>query len=407
MAEATKAKAVPEAPVYTRDYIILFLANLLVFFAFYILLPIIPLYILSLGGTEGQVGLLIAVTGIATLIGSPFYGRAVDVWGRKRILLIGLVISSAVAASFVMVRNVIAFAFPLLMRSVGSSASQTASRTFVFDVTPAARRGEAISTFMMAPNLAIAFGPAVGVFLADGFGMTTPFLVTAVLCIVALLLVLLVKEPYRPAPAKAADKTASAPKKNGWFVREAMYTTLVQIFLASSYGSTIQFLSVLAKDRQINNFQVFFTVYAVIVLSARFITGRLSDKIGRAAVLLPAMLLQAGAIFLLSVTHDLGSLLVVAVGMGLGWGTAYPTLTALTADQVEPARRGAAMGIFSAGMALGSSIGAASVGWLAEAFGFTGAFIFTASMVLVGFVVAVIGLRAYGLLTLRPAIKAG
>jgi MFS family permease len=380
--------------IYTRPFVLLFVAELTVFAAFYTLLPIIPLYIMHMGGSETDVGLLLGITGLITLFTAPLFGRAVDHWGSRRILLVGLVIGSLVATSFLFVKSVIAFALPLTGRSFGSTATNTASRTFIFDIAPATRSGEAISTFMLSHNFAIAFGPAMGLAIMNGYGFRAPFFVTAVLCMVSFGLVSFVRDQRVVRPEVQEMKTGA--QTNRWFVREALFPATIQFLLSVSYGSTIQFLAVMGEQREINSYQVFFTVYAVVVIAVRFLAGRVSDRYGRAAVLLPSLTLQMIALLILSIATSLPLLLIAAVAFGMGWGAAYPTLTALTSDRVDAGRRGVAMGIFSSGMAFGSAVGSASVGIIAKHIGFTGSFIFTAMVVFVGLLLCTAGLKAAG-----------
>ena len=389
-----------KARIYTKDFVLLFMAELTVFAAFYTLLPIIPLYILELGGTEAQVGLLLAVTGVVTLFAAPMYGRAVDVWGRKRILLIGLVIGGVVATSFTLARSAIMLVFPLFGRSLGSSVTGTASRTLIFDIAPPSRRGEAIATFMLSHNFAIAFGPAMGLAIMSGWGFRWPFFVTAALCAVSFMLVSLVREPQRVAPPPPKNPGEKQP--SGWFVREAMFPAVLQFLLSMSYGSTIQFLAVMGEKRDIESYQIFFSVYAVVVITVRFLAGRVSDRYGRAAVLLPSLTSQIVALLILSQATTLPVLILAAVAFGGGWGAAYPTLTALTADRVDASRRGVAMGLFSSAMAFGSAMGSAIVGFGAQYVGFSWTFAFTASMVFLGLIYCATGLKSAGQLNLRP-----
>ncbi|MCL0042903.1 MFS transporter [Dehalococcoidia bacterium] len=380
--------------IYTRSFVVLFVAELTVFAAFYTLLPIIPLYIMHMGGSETDVGLLLGITGLITLFTAPLFGRAVDHWGSKRILLMGLVVGSLVATSFAFVKSVIAFALPLTGRSLGSTATNTASRTLIFDIAPPSRSGEAISTFMLSHNFAIAFGPAMGLAIMNGYGFRAPFFATAVLCLISFGLVAFVRD--ESVARREAQPLETSSQNNRWFVREALFPATIQFLLSVSYGSTIQFLAVMGVQRDINSYQVFFTVYAVVVIVVRFLAGRVSDRYGRAAVLLPSLTSQMVALLILSMATSLPALLVAAVTFGMGWGAAYPTLTALTADRVDAARRGVAMGIFSSGMAFGSAVGSAMVGIIAKQIGFTGSFVFTAIVVGIGLLLCTVGLKMAG-----------
>ena len=120
-------------------------------------------------------------------------------------------------------------------------------------------------------------------------------------------------------------------------------------------------------------------------------------------MLIPALAFQTVALIILSQATNLPMLIAVAVFFGMGWGPALPILTAMTADRVDPARRGAALGIFGAASALGSSLGSATVGGVAQLIGFSGSFLFTGSLVFVGLLLCIGGLKASGQLNLQPA----
>ncbi len=397
MAEAAVEGAPPvKEAIYTRPYILLWLSELSIFASFYVLLPVIPLYIVEMGGNTAQVGILLAVAGIAQLITAPLFGRAVDVIGRKPVLLVGIVATGFVAASFTAMRAVWMFSLPLMGRSLSTGATQAASRTLVFDLAPLARRGEAVSSFMLSHNVAIAFGPPLGLAVLGWWGFNAPFLLGVGMCVVSFLLILPIKAP-------APTFTASAKGWRDWLVPEVAMPAIVQLLLAISYISTIQFLSLMGEERGIDSYQAFFTVYAVSVITVRVLTGRVSDRYGRAAVLLPALVMQAVALFILAGASNLALLALAAVGFGMGWGAAYPMLTTIAGDRVGPQRRGTALGVMAASMAMGSSLGTVSVGFIADAVGFAGAYLFTGGIVLFALLIAVVALRRSGELRLAPA----
>ena len=273
MTETAKGTETPRSrdSIYSKSFILLFGAELFGFAAFYVLLPVIPLYILDLGGTKGQAGLLLAMAGVVSLFTAPILGRLVDRWGRKPMMLTGYIFAALIAASFMLTRNTVSVAFPIMGRFLGSGAANAGSRTLVFDITPIARRGEAISTFVLSHNFAIAFGPALGLFIMGSFGFRAAFLAAASLPLLSFLLVTMIKEPPRPAPAPQA----TASRAGGWLVPGVLFPSAIMFLLSMSYLSSIQFLGVLGEERGIGGFQFFFTAYAVVVISVRIVSGRI------------------------------------------------------------------------------------------------------------------------------------
>jgi MFS family permease len=111
----------------------------------------------------------------------------------------------------------------------------------------------------------------------------------------------------------------------------------------------------------------------------RATAGGLADSIGRRAVIIPALGLQAGATVLLAglgliargVGLPAGPFLAVAgVLAGAAHGLLYPALTALVVDVTPPERRGRVFGVFMAFILVGQAGGAAGFGHLAHAAGY-------------------------------------
>ncbi len=78
---------IPER-LWTRDFILLSTALFLISTAFYFLLPTLPVYVVKeMGLANKEVGLIVAIYTLAALIIRPFAGLAVDLWGRKFLLI--------------------------------------------------------------------------------------------------------------------------------------------------------------------------------------------------------------------------------------------------------------------------------------------------------------------------------
>lgn len=79
-------------PLWTRNFVILALSNFMLFVAFQMLLPTLPVYVTDRGGDQLAVGLVISLFTVSALLIRPFTGKALDTIGRKPVLLLGLAI---------------------------------------------------------------------------------------------------------------------------------------------------------------------------------------------------------------------------------------------------------------------------------------------------------------------------
>lgn len=135
-------------------------------------------------------------------------------------------------------------------------------------------------------------------------------------------------------------------------------------------------------------------VYPLLWGSLQLITGVMSDRLGRQPLIVAGMLLQGGAILLVTVS-DAYALWVVAVGLiGIGTAMVYPTLLAAIIDVVHPAQRSSALGVYRFWRDGGAIAGALVGGVLADAFGFSTAIRFVGLLTLASGFVADRALRA-------------
>jgi MFS family permease len=144
-------------------------------------------------------------------------------------------------------------------------------------------------------------------------------------------------------------------------------------------GVMFTFFPTYALDLGVRWVGLFAVTYSGAALGVRATASGLADTIGRRAVIIPALALQAGATVLLSslglLARSLGfpagpSLALAGLLAGAAHGLLYPALTALVVDVTPPERRGRVVGVFMAFILLGQAGGAAGFGHLAHAVGY-------------------------------------
>ena len=245
------------------------------------------------------------------------------------------------------------------MQGVGWGFATTAISSLVADFAPAERRGEAIGIWGLAPTVAMALGPAAGGGLTHLGGPAAAFLGTSVLFVVALGLMLPVREPAR----------AAGPPRRGVFPGGAALPCAVLFLSSLSYGAIIAFVPVELGSAP-GRTGAYFGVYALSILLVRPFAGRLSDRHGRRAVVVPGLLVGAAGVALTGLARGPLSLAAAATFYGVGIaGLSFPALTAWTVDRSGEAR-GAAMAAFYGSYDLAIALGAVALGPVYERFGF-------------------------------------
>ncbi len=381
-----KAQGPAKEPLFTRDFLLASFASLSAFSSFYFLLATLPVYVLQVGGREAQVGLIVGLfSATAVLLRLPL-GRASDERRKRPILLVGAGVLAASGLLYLLATNVKLLAGLRVMHGAGWALFGTTISALVAEIAPASRRGEAMGYYGMAANLAMAVGPALGVLLMNRLSFTALFVAAAGMALVALGLTLVIREPPR-TPARPRSE------RGGVIERGAVVPSSVLWMVAVTYGAIIAFLPIYATRRGLENPGIFFTAYAVVLLLARGLTGKISDERGRAAVIVPGLVLCAAGLVVLALAQGVLAFIGAAVLYGLGFAALQPALMAMVVDRAPPGRRGAAMGTYSTAMDLGIGGGSFLWGLVAQWAGYSAMYFAAAGVVGMSLVAFLAGVR--------------
>lgn len=372
--------------LWTASFALAVAGTLAMFLGFFLLLPTLPPYATSLGASNGEVGILVAAFTIAAAITRVSAAPAMDRRGPKRGLLLGLVLIVVATASYAAASSVSALLALRVVQGVGWGLSTTGFGTLVARLAPPLRRGEAIGWWGMAPTVALALSPPSGGILAARFGFETVFVVSAVVAAAGLLVV---------API-ASPRDEGAAGRAGRFFRPPPGTLLPAgtLFLASlAYGALTAFLPVELADRP-GVAGSFFAVFGLAILASRPFTGRLSDRVGRPALVVPGLAMGVVGTVLVGFAHDPPALFAAAVLLGIGIGGAtFPVLMAHAIDRAPLHARGAAMATYMTAYDAAIAIGAGGLGPLYDGAGFLWMNVVAAAFMALGLLVFMVGTR--------------
>jgi MFS family permease len=119
---------------------------------------------------------------------------------------------------------------------------------------------------------------------------------------------------------------------------------------------------------------LYFTVFAIVTMLTRPVSGQLGDRLGHERVLIPCLAMIVAGYALLAVSGARPWLLASAILFGIGFGSAYPMFAAYVLHRVDMRRRGAAFGGILAAFDTGIGTGSITMGWIIHRFGFKAAF---------------------------------
>jgi MFS family permease len=208
------------------------------------------------------------------------------------------------------------------------------------------------------------------------------------MALTSLALCFLLKGPYVPGPSRRLAWNMFVSVK-------ALQPLILVLGMSFATGSILSFVPLYGRSQGVSNPGFFFTIYAMVMLLSRPLSGRFSDRVGRIAVAGPGMVFISAGLGLLAFSGQWWSLALSAAILGVGVGAAMPSLMALMIDLVGPAERGGAMSTFGIGLDLGIGIGSVVQGMVVEGYGFGAAFGLTAALPLVAVAVYWVAKRGH------------
>lgn len=383
--------------LWTRNFISICIANFLVFTMFYYLLVTLPIYALQdLKVSSSAVGLITTVFLISAIITRPFSGKWMGTLGKRTIFLGALLILFVSSTLYFIPKSITGILMLRLFHGVGFGMATTAMGAIVADLIPKSRQGEGMGYYGLTNNLAMVIGPFLGLVVIQNQGANAVFMIHVVGSLIALLSGLLVKLPKLTLANKKANSSAGFKEM---FVIPAIPISLVAGFFALVYSSIIAFVSVYAKEIGLETASsFFFAVYALVLLVSRPFTGRWFDKYGANTIIYPSILCFAIGVYLLSISTTTVMFLASAGLIGLGWGTAAPSLQTIAIQVASVKQRPLAtatyLSIFDIGFGLGSFI-----------FGLAASSLEYGSLYFYGSLLIVVGIGVYYLLHGRIASR--
>lgn len=375
----------PEAPFsYPLSFYLIMASTFLFFFSMHLLITPLPLYIKEVGGEPSQIGLVMGMFALAAVLSRPLVGRLVDRWGRKPVMMIGSAIFILGPLFYVLARSVLSLFLARMFHGMGIAAFTTAYSTLVADLVPPPRRGEALGLAGVAAPLSIMLAPPLGNALLPRLGFSLLFVVSAVVAALSLLVATPIREAARTAnPQKAPGFLDALSERYIWV------PSLLIVAVGLAYGSLFTFLPLFGVERGIANVGLFFTAYGLMTITVRMPLGRLSDRVGRMTVIVPATVLLSLALAGLKVVGGMELLIVVAILYGLGDSGAGTAMMALVVDEAPLEVRGTAIGVLYACFDLGIGLGGVVMGPVAGTVGYGGMYLLLGLIVLVGVAVFV------------------
>ena len=351
--------------IWNRQFILLFIANALMYLGQWTVQTLVTNYAKTLGATSTVLGIVASAFAVTAILFKIISGPALDQFRRKNILLAALSVVAVAYFGYSISRNVPMLILFRLLQGAGQAFTATCCLTLAADALPVDKLGEGIGMFSLAQAISQAVAPSLGLVIAEHFGFHMTF---AFACLMIILSAAMVTQiPAGPSRRKGKLKISL----DSIVAKEALIPMMILLLLASAFCLINSFLVIYASDMGVENIGIYFTVYALTLLITRPMIGKLADRFSFVKVAVPAMLCFALSFWVISISRSLWMFLAAAVISAFGYGACQPLVNSLCMKSVPPQRRGAASSTSYVGTDLGNLIGPTLAGVVLGHLGYT------------------------------------
>lgn len=357
--------------LFTTAFVAMCGFSFVVFLSAFQLFPTAPFRIIDLGGTKATAGLFLGFLTYASALSAPLTGALADRVGARFTLIVCSSALTLLAGAYGLRASAGAMLGLAFVHGVFWSGLLSASGAYALALMPPSRRAEGLSYWGLAPTLAIAVAPTVGLAIYR-YGWLA-------LCasVGALNLAMAVIAWRLPPDVRDASGEHVTGARHRWrdAVEWRVTVAAITLFLcAFGYGGVTSFVALFTESRGISPRGLFFTVFAATIILTRPFVGRLADRIGAVRILVPCLVLASAGYALIALGGGRAWLVLSAVVFGAGFGSTYSVFLAYVMTHVDASRRAAAFGGVLAAVDTGIGSGSMSLGWLIDRAGFSTAY---------------------------------
>jgi MFS family permease len=343
-------------------------ANMLLYVGVYLCQAVVPLLAHAMGAGAAVIGWVGTAYFLGTVVARIPAGVVTDRRGRAWPLAVGAALCAVSAALLATARTPLQAAAFRALQGIGLATFTTAMAPAVAALAGAGRLTHTLSFFGISTNVAAAVGPALGIALLGRMGPGPGFALAALTCVAAGVLALRAAAGSPPGPGPVATPTRAGGDAGGGRAAASLWPPVVA---AATFGMTyavhVNFVPVVAAERAIPAFGLYYTVYAAAIIAVRTWGGRIGDRFGHAWMVLPGAVFGLAAWTLLGRAGTLPGLLTVAVLYAVAGGTIHPACLAALIARAPGSRRGTASAAFYLAYDAGDALGGPAVGALMQA----------------------------------------
>jgi len=359
--------------LWNSNYIKVMTANFTLFFAFYLLTPLLPIYLHeTFHATKDTIGMVLSGYTVAALLMRPFSGFIVDSFDRKRVLMVCFFFFFIFFAGYVAAGTLLMFALVRTLHGAPYGALTVANSTVAIDVLPSTRRNEGIGYYGLSNNLSMAIAPSIGIYI---YKMTSNFEVLFWIAFIVAGIGLLVDATVK-VPTKEIVQNKSKLSLDRFFLTRAWLMAINIAMFGFCFGVMCNYLAIYSKQEMgiTSGTGTYFMLLSIGLFVSRLL-GAKSLREGRIThnAANGMCLSLVGYVLFVAWQHPI-AYYTSAILIGLGNGHMYPAFLNMFVAVAKNNERGTANSSILTSWDLGFGLGILLGGVVAELYGYTAAF---------------------------------
>lgn len=364
--------------LWNREYCKAMAGNFLLFFSFYLLTPLLPIYLDSqFNADKDMIGLVLSGYVVAALIVRPFSGFIVDSFNRKKVLMLCFFSFFICFTGYIGAGTLLMFAIVRTIHGLPFGAATVANSTVAIDVLPSSRRNEGIGYYGLSNNLAMAIAPSVGIWIygaTDNFSLL--FWLSLAVAFIGFYCATTIKLPDR-RPVEGKPHLSM----DHFFLTRAWLMAINIMLFSTCWGVMSNYVAIYGKEVMgiTDGTGAFFALLSGGLFASR-LYGAKSLRKGRLTEnALEGACISAVGFTLFALAPGVWAFYVSALLIGLGNGRMYPAFLNMFISVARHDQRGTANSSILTSWDLGMGLGILIGGILVEYTGYSVAFWFTAA----------------------------
>ncbi|MFW6083387.1 MAG: MFS transporter [Thermoplasmatota archaeon] len=364
---------------------------------FGLIMPFLPIYARDFGASRTEIGLMLGLFSIVKIFIAPLGGKAADMYGRKPVMVFGMVLYVIVMFLFGTAGSV----FEVLLYRAGQGAASglvwPVAMAFIGDIVKEEDRGKAMGIYSVSFATGNATGPILGGVIASYYSLSVPFFFTSALAAISgILLYFGIEESF--AGTKSKDSEHSRKKRPFAFLKFKLsaITPHPKTFLGLTIGSFTVFFGLamvwpmlslfgdevlLLSDLQISGI---FTLIGVVQAIVMFPAGSLSDRIGRKTLIVVGGVFSSLFAGVIGLSTSYIFIMAAVSVYTLGRAMARPSFPAFVSSLTPTRHRGKGMGVYNFAQNLAFASGSFLSGYIADMVGLRIPFFFALIVGMIG-----------------------